>query len=339
MPAQYIQRFSDDPLFSVLTVTAIIPKFAKRRRLTRINVYSLESVHPGDKYIDCFTGSLQDQYLTKSLPTSCQTNRGRFVRKQLSPVGDMVMENIKNYFNNYASNSSEDENGDQCTFCTSKNEKRECTSVLSPRGKRMILKSAEKRFQSKKRKNNDYKSNRSEIDPDSCDMVEWSRAIAVLTEKAQHMSKSKPSKDGSHHTWSTDCFNNDRCSIKLHATYTSTPTRSFINGSVCERFQKERNSFYNTKSTIDSDSSHFYESRKNVRKRPVMGNVAKFASIASISLGVLTEFKRNVHLKYGDRKRRRIKTNGILKLSTTLKVTIINDILKSAGVSETKTNE
>ncbi|KAL3876756.1 hypothetical protein ACJMK2_034552 [Sinanodonta woodiana] len=344
IPAQqYIQRFSDDPLFSDITATVVTPKFAKRCQLTRIDVCSSESFHSGDKYSDCFTVSLLDRYLTRGLPNSCQTSRGRFVRKQVSPVCNMDIKDIKSlrcnqlcaenvlsvwvenrdkYLNKYSSNSSEDEKGDQFTFCTSRNEKRESILVHPPRGKSMIIKSAEKGSHGEKIKKNYDKSNISEIGPYLYDMVEWSRTIASLDAKAQHRIQNKPSKDGSHRsndvTWSSRCSNYDGCSIKGHTTGTNMPTRHAKNVNVCERFQKERSSCYDTNSTQNSNSLHIYESGKYVRKRLTS-----------------TEFKRKVHMNYGDGKRRRMKTNGILKPASS-NVTIINDILTSADVSRQK---
>ncbi|KAK3610472.1 hypothetical protein CHS0354_016661 [Potamilus streckersoni] len=340
----------EDPLFLDYTANVITPRFTKRRRLTLIKLYSSESVNPGDRY-GCYTSSILDQYLEKSVPIRSKTNSERSVEDQSLPDCGTDLKDIKplsciqmdaehrlsvSFDTDYSSISSGEDSVKNAVFRPFKVKGRESTLIPLPQRKKMIIKCSENNAKGKKRKNNDDKKpNRSEDGQDIFKTGKSSYPIPPPRKKARHRTKdqNRASEDGDHQSSSNGiifsaypedvCGSIKRYEIPIKENYTCINTTCVKNFDVCERKQSERSTVSGSELSLNSNLLQRYHSRYNVRtKRPVMGKSAIFMSIDLLSFDVLAEINRKVHLKYGDSKRRRIKTNGILKSESGAKKTI-----------------
>ncbi|KAL3865219.1 hypothetical protein ACJMK2_006835 [Sinanodonta woodiana] len=322
----------EDPLFLDYTLNVITPRCAKRRRLTLIKFYSSESVNPGDTH-GCSTSSLLDQYLTKIIPLVRNTKCERSVLEQLSPViGTQPFNCMKmgaeqctsawnetniNYYSDYSSIFSEKDNAQRPAILFSTVEGRSSTPIPPPRTKR-ITKSSENITKGKKRKNDDDKT--LTTNEDAQDKTRKSSyPIPPPRKKACHRSKDKNRTSEDQFSNNGIIFSDYICGsikqykIPIKETCTGIITTCVTNGNDCERLQSENSTVSGSEPFLNPNSLLPYHLRHNVgTKRPVMGRSAIFISIDLMSFDVLAEINRKVHLKYGDRKRRRIKTNGIL---------------------------
>ncbi|KAL3876755.1 hypothetical protein ACJMK2_034551 [Sinanodonta woodiana] len=336
----------------------ITTSFNKRHRLPLIKMFSPERIHPEDKYFGCSTTNLL--YCANSRETSC----GSLVKQQVMPVCNKDLNNVKQpkckdmgnehrllvskentkyWFKDKALNSFEELDDEQNTLCTSKTVEQNGTQDPPSRRKMGINKKSKKISRGKTRKNfADDTSTRSVVGHETHEKGESSCPAALQMKKARTRNQNKD-------------FNTDRTILTDFSTSLNyhDPDHSFIvrcetltkktricidtiyinNFTGCERFQK-KGIVSETKLSSNFSSLRLCELRPNdTTKRPVMGKTAKFASMDSRSLDVLKEIKRKVHVKYGDKKRRRVKTNGILTSAVVCRSKVTNGNLTSTHKS------
>ncbi|KAK3594389.1 hypothetical protein CHS0354_009686 [Potamilus streckersoni] len=336
-----------------ITANVISSSFNKTRQFTLMKLYSSETVSFGEQYFGYSTANLL--YLANSCETSC----GSLVKKRVSPAYDMELKNVKlfrcedmgaehylfvrkekidNCFKGMALNSFENDGDEQKTIYASKNVEQNGTPEPPSRSKMGTNKSSENKSQDQKRKNNvDITYARSVTFHEAHEKGDSSFPVLSQRKKPRIRNQDNDSNNScpilTYFAWTLYYRANviNRCRTPI--TMTRTCTNYIKTFNVCERFQRE-GSVSEIKLSLNSNTIQLCELRQNnATKCPVMGKTVKFASMDSLSSEVLTEIKRKVHIKYGDKKRRRLKTNGILASTVACRSRVTDGIIKSTPES------